>query len=122
MYCSKRVVTSDHDNTMAALVQHPDGLDRIILERTLQDQETSKVQFALNLLALEIVDAVLANLITGRQVLVRKCKNTSTVPAEVLERLFVLRWHVDQHLSDGLWCALDTDEGTLVSSCRLTDL
>jgi hypothetical protein len=110
----KRVVASDHHNTVAALVQHADGLDSIILQRTLQNEETSKVKITLNLLTLEVVDAVLANFVLSGDVLVSESENTSTVPAEELEGLFVLGRHIDKHLADRFGCTLGTDKGSLV--------
>jgi hypothetical protein len=110
---SERVVTSDHHNTVAALVQHADGLDSIVLQRTLQNEETSKVKVTFDLLTLEVVDAVPTNFVLSGDVLVSESEDTSTVPAEELEGLFILGRHVDEHLANCLGCTLRTDKGSL---------
>ncbi|KAG9766034.1 putative cation transporting ATPase, partial [Aureobasidium melanogenum] len=62
----KRVVASDHDTTVTTLVQHTNCLDSIILERTLQHEETSELEVTLSLFALHVVNLVLTNLVASR--------------------------------------------------------
>src|SRR5690242_11121698 len=90
MDSGQRVVTSDHDNAVAGLIERTACLDSVGLERALEDEETSKVQIGLDLLTLEIIDAVLAPLALLREELVGKGEHTATVTGKVLERLFVV--------------------------------
>ena len=108
---SKRVISSDHDDTVAALVEHLDGLLSILLERALEDKETGKDEVSLNVLALEVVDLAGTQLVFGSQLLVGESQNTGTAASKVLVGLFVVLGNGNQHLHDRLGRALDGNKG-----------
>ena len=119
MNSSQRVVTSNHDNTVATFVQHTHSLDGVLLQRTLQNKESSKSQVGLDLISGEVVNPSLGEFGLGRKSLASEGKHSSTVTCEIFERLFVVRGCVDQHGSDGLRGTLDAHKGGLGSLVRL---
>ena len=106
----KRVISGDHDDTVAALVEHLDGLLGILLERALEDKETGKGEVSLNVLALKVVDLAGTQLVFGSQLLVGESQNTGTAASKVLVGLFVVLGDGNQHLHDRLGRALDGNE------------
>ncbi|KAI6768022.1 hypothetical protein HG530_006031 [Fusarium avenaceum] len=113
VYSSERVVSSNHDNTVATLIQHLDSFLGIILERAVQNEETSEGQVGLNLLTLEIVDLAGAKLSINSELFVSESQNTRTLASEVLVSLLVVIRNNLEHLLDCLGRTLDTSESTL---------
>ncbi|KAI6750013.1 hypothetical protein HG531_007278 [Fusarium graminearum] len=113
MDSGKRVISSNHDNTVAALVQHLNSLLGIVLERAVQDEETSECQLRLDLLTLEIVNLARAKLGVDSELLVSESQNTRTLASKVLVGLFVVLGNNLEHLLNGLGRTLDTSESTL---------
>src|SRR5205807_1258402 len=103
-----------HNNAMAALVQHPNSLLRIILERALQNQETSKYQVALNLLSLQSVQFVLAPLPIIREIFISKSEHTRSTASEPFESFLVIGGHFNQHIPNSFWGTLNANEGNLI--------
>lgn len=113
---SKWVITSDHDNPVRALIQHADGLLRIILERAAEDQETSKSKIALDLLAAKVIDLLDAHLAVGSHLLVAQREDTGSHASEVLEGVLVVVRHMREHFADRLGGTLDSDESGFLTA------
>jgi hypothetical protein len=115
----KRVISSNHDNTVATLVQHLNSLLGIFLERTVQDEETSEGQLRLNLFTLEFVNLARTKLAVDSKLLVSESQNTRALASEVLVSLLVISRNNREHFLDGLGRTLDTSESTLDLSASL---
>ena len=113
VYSSKRVVSGNHDDTVAALVEHLDSLLGVLLERAVQNEESGKGEISLDLFTLEIVDLAGAEFRVDSKLLVGQSENTGSLAGEILVRLLVIGGNVDQHLHDGLGRTLDSGKRSL---------
>jgi hypothetical protein len=85
----------------------------IILERAVQDEETSESQLGLNLLTLQIIDLSRTKLGIDSELLVSESQNTGTLASEVLVSLFVIIGNNLEEFLNGLGRTLDTNKSTL---------
>ncbi|CAI6099130.1 unnamed protein product [Clonostachys chloroleuca] len=109
----QRVISCDHDNTMAALVEHLNSLLSVILERAVQNQKAGECQVSLDLFTLEVIDLAGSELRVCCELLVGQGQYTGPLASKVLERLLVVGGDIDQHLHDRLGGTLDTSECSL---------
>ncbi|GJC78632.1 hypothetical protein ColLi_01470 [Colletotrichum liriopes] len=107
----KGVISGNHDNAVAALVEHLHSLLGIVLQGAGQNEESSKRESSLDVLSLQVVDLAAPELIVHGKLLVGESKDARATTGEVLVGLFVVGRDSRQSLHDGFGSALDTDKG-----------